>query len=74
MQAGRFEAALPHLEAAAPEDDDGDVHYQLARAFQALQRTDDAKAAMAEYQKRHQEQAAEEPAGGTGDEVLTPPE
>ena len=74
VQAGRFEAALPHLEAAAAEDEDGDVHYQLARAYQALQRTDAARDAMAEYQKRHQEQAPEEPAGGTADAELTPPE
>ena len=74
VQAGRFEAALPHLEAAAAEDDDGDVHYQLARAYQALQRTDAAREAMAEYQKRHREQAPEEPAGGTGEAELTPPE
>jgi predicted Zn-dependent protease len=74
VQAGRFEAALPHLEAAAAEDDDGDVHYQLARAYQALQRMDEAKAAMAEYQKRHREQAPEEPAGGSGDAEVTPPE
>jgi predicted Zn-dependent protease len=74
VQAGRFEAALPHLEAAATEDEDGDVHYQLARAYQALQRVDEARAAMTEYQKRHQEQAPEEPAGGTGDAELTPPE
>jgi hypothetical protein len=29
---------------------------------------------MAEYQKRHQAQAGEEPAGGTADAELTPPE
>jgi predicted Zn-dependent protease len=71
--AGRFEAALPHLQAAAAEDADGDVHYQLARAYQALQRMDEAKAAMAEYQKRHQQSAPEEPAGGEADATLTPP-
>ena len=72
--AGKFEAALPHLEAAATEDENGDVHYQLARAYQALQRMDDAKAAMVEYQKRHQQQAPEEPAGVAADVTLTPPE
>ncbi len=72
--AGKFEAALPHLEAAAPQDEDGDVHYQLARAYQALQRADAAKTAMAEYQRLHDMNAPEEPAGGAADAVLTPPE
>jgi predicted Zn-dependent protease len=73
VQAGRFQEALPHLEAAAAEDDDGDIHYQLARAYQALQRTDEARTAMAEYQKRHVPASETEPAGGTGDDTLTPP-
>jgi predicted Zn-dependent protease len=75
VQAGRFEEALPHLEAAAAEDDDGDVHYQLARAYQALQRGDEARAAMAEYQKRQQARAPEPAAPPTNpDEALTPPQ
>lgn len=74
MLAGRFDAALPHLEAAAPHDPDGDVHYQLARVYQALQRMDEAKTAMAEYQKRHDQQAPAEPAGTAADAALTPPE
>jgi predicted Zn-dependent protease len=74
VQAGRFEAALPHLEAAAVEDEDGDVHYQLARAYQALQRMDQAKLAMTEYQKRQAQQAPAEPAGGETEATLTPPE
>jgi predicted Zn-dependent protease len=74
VQAGRFEEALPHLEAAASQDEDGDVHYQLARAYQALRRMDEAKTAMAEYQKRHDQLATQEPAGGAADATLTPPE
>jgi predicted Zn-dependent protease len=74
VQAGRFQEALPHLEAAAANDDDGDVHYQLARAYQALQRGDEAKAAMAEYQKRQQARAPEPAAPPTNpNEGLTPP-
>jgi len=72
--AGKFDAALPHLQAAAARDEDGDVHYQLARAYQALQRPDEARAAMAEYQKLHAQQAPAEPAGGAADATLTPPE
>ncbi len=74
VQAGRFEAALPHLEAAALEDEDGDVHYQLARAYQALQRIDEAKLAMTEYQKRQAQHAPAEPAGGDAEMTLTPPD
>jgi predicted Zn-dependent protease len=75
VQAGRFQDAVPHLEAAAAEDEDGDVHYQLARAYQALRRVDEARAAMAEYQKRQQARAqgpATPPANPN--EPLTPPQ
>ena len=41
--AGKYEEALPHLEVAAKQDEDGDMHLQLARAFQALQRADAAR-------------------------------
>jgi predicted Zn-dependent protease len=71
--AGKFDAALPHLEAVASEDADGDIYYQLARAYQALQRMDEAKLAMTEYQKRQAQQASAEPAGGEAEETLTPP-
>jgi len=70
--AGRYEESLPFLQAAATSDDDGDVHYQLARAYQALQRPDEAAKAMAEYQKRRQNAA--EPPTAAKEEALTPPE
>jgi predicted Zn-dependent protease len=73
LQAGRYAEALPHLEAASADDEDGDVHFQLARAYQGLQRPDDARTAMAEYQKRHHQQT-EEPPTGNKEEALTPPE
>ena len=50
------------------------MHYQLARAYQALQRMDEAKLAMTEYQKRQAQQAPAEPAGGEAEATLTPPE
>ena len=73
MQAGRFANAVPHLEAASADDANGELHLQLARAYQALQRGDEARAAMAEYQKRHQQEAAEAPTDAK-EESLTPPE
>ncbi len=35
LQAGRDADAVPHLEKALPLDDDGSLHYQLARAYRA---------------------------------------
>jgi hypothetical protein len=61
---------MPLLIAAAKQDENGETHLQLARAFQALGRSADAQAAMAEYQKRHQRTAA--PTTAT-EQRLTPP-
>ena len=72
VQAGRYADALPHLEAAVAEDETGELHLQLARTYQALQREDEARKAMSEYQKRHQETAA--PPTDAKEETLTPPE
>jgi len=72
VQAGRYEEAVPHLKAAAADDEDGDVHYQLARAYQALDRPVEAQKAMTEYQKRRQRAAPKQSSDG-GDKVLTPP-
>lgn len=69
VQAGRYEEALPHLTAAARDDGNGDVHYQLGRAFQALGRPADAQKAMEEYRKRH-ERAVQATAT---EAALTPP-
>jgi predicted Zn-dependent protease len=43
--------AIPQLEKAVSLDDDGSLHYSLARACQAAGRTDEAKKAMQEYQQ-----------------------
>ena len=77
LQAGDATGALPHLEAAAAGDDpqsDGTAHYQLAQAYQRLGRTDRAKAALAEYQKRQAAvQASTAPAATDSAPTLTPP-
>jgi predicted Zn-dependent protease len=72
VQAGRFEESLPFLQSAAATDEDGDVHYQLARAYQALQRPADAAQAMAIYQRK-KAQAAPPPEAAPEPE-LTPPD
>ena len=55
---GKTEAAIPHLEKALELDDDGSLHYQLARAYQAAGSQEKARTAMAAYQeilKKNQE-------------------
>jgi len=59
---GKFAEAVPHLEKASQLDEDGSLHYQLSRAYQASGNQVKAQAAMAQYrelQKRTQEQKEE---------------
>ncbi|MDX2269114.1 MAG: tetratricopeptide repeat protein [Bryobacter sp.] len=65
MQAGRPADALPHATAALPLDQDGSLHFQLARAYQSAGLAEDAKRTMAIYQQirarlRAQDQALEQ--------------
>ena len=46
---GRNSEAIPHLEAAAGLDDDGSLHYSLARAYQAAGDKERARASMEQY-------------------------
>lgn len=58
---GKNQEAVSHLEKAVELDDDGSLHYQLARAYQAFGDADRAKTTMAKYQeilKRVEEQKA----------------
>ena len=50
-RSGKSAAAIPHLEAALDIDDDGSLHYQLARAYQATGASQKAQATMAQYQE-----------------------
>lgn len=47
-------AAIPHLEKAISLDDDGSLHYSLARACQSAGQTEEARKAMQEYQQIRQ--------------------
>ena len=69
VQAGRYEEALPHLIVAAKDDEDGETHLQLARAFQALGRAADAQKALADYKRLHERTAP----SGNAEKALTPP-
>ena len=52
MLAGKPAAAIPHLLAALPIDQDGSLRYQLSRAYQATGQADLAKTTLEEYQAR----------------------
>jgi predicted Zn-dependent protease len=51
MLTGDASTALPHLEAARETDEDGSLHYQLSRAYQARGQTDRAEAALRRSQE-----------------------
>lgn len=48
---GKNLEAVPHLEKAVDIDEDGSLHYQLARAYQSVGAREKAQAAMARYQE-----------------------
>ena len=50
MRTGKPLAAIPHLEAVLEADDDGSLHFQLARAYRAAGNAAKANQAMTEYQ------------------------
>jgi tetratricopeptide (TPR) repeat protein len=59
---GKFAEAIPHLEKSLELDDDGSLHYQLARAYQAAGDATKARTAMTQYQellKKNQQQKEE---------------
>jgi tetratricopeptide (TPR) repeat protein len=49
LQSGNAAAAVPHLELALKTDEDGSLHYQLARAYQATGRPELAKQTLEKY-------------------------
>jgi len=59
---GKNTEAVPHLERALELDDDGSLHYQLARAYQASGAAEKARTTMAQYQEilKHNEQVKDE--------------
>ena len=50
LQVGRQADAIPHLKAALEIDEDGSLHYQLARAYQATGQAALAKQMLAKYE------------------------
>ena len=51
VQLGRFAEAIPHLEMVLNEDEDGSLHYQLARAYQGTGQAEKAKPLLQKYQE-----------------------
>jgi len=51
LQTGAAERAIPHLMTALSSDEDGSLHFQLARAYQATGRENLAKDALEKYQQ-----------------------
>ncbi len=72
MTLGEAAKAIPHLRRALAADEDGSLHYQLARAYQRTGQLDDARETMAQYQKIKQQLEAEE-RRLDAEVVITPP-
>jgi tetratricopeptide (TPR) repeat protein len=72
VQLGRFAEAIPHLEQVLAEDEDGSLHYQLARAYQGTGQAEKAKPLLQKYQEM---QRASQPAANSGaPPAITPPD
>ena len=60
LESGSPEQAIPQLEAAVAEDEDGVRHFQLARAYQAAGKREQAAAVLREYKEILSRRAASE--------------
>jgi len=69
---GQAEKAVPHLKTALPIDEDGSLHYQLGRAYQARGELALARELLKKYQEIHTTQEAENKAVEKEVEI-TPP-
>lgn len=54
LQLGSFEEAIPQLGAALAIDEDGRIHYQLARAYQGAGREEPARLTLEQYRQIQQ--------------------
>jgi predicted Zn-dependent protease len=70
---GQSGKAIPYLKAALPIDDDGSLHYQLGRAYQASGQVELARQTLKEYQKIHDQQETEKQSLNR-DIQITPPQ
>ena len=73
MQTGQPAKAIPHLKLALPIDQDGSLHYQLGRAYQAQGERELASAMLKQYQEMQRAHQAENQQVEK-EVALTPPE
>jgi predicted Zn-dependent protease len=71
---GRPADAIPQLERALPADVDGSLRLQLARAYQAAGRAEEARAALKDYEDFRKAAEPEGDAAGKGGPPITPPD
>jgi Flp pilus assembly protein TadD len=71
VQKQYFAAAIPLLELEIPDDKDGSVHVQLARAYKGA--GNDEKAAQLLTRSQELQRAAQERNAATGQRTITPP-
>jgi tetratricopeptide (TPR) repeat protein len=69
---GKFAEAAPHLEKALELDDDGSLHYQLARAYQASGNQAKAQTAMTRYQELQKKVADQKEEAAREAQILPP--
>jgi predicted Zn-dependent protease len=72
LAVGNAAAAIPHLKVALTSDEDGSLHYQLARAYQATGKSQLAKQILLDYQKIQESSTAAKDASRR-DVAVTPP-
>jgi len=72
LAVGKARDAIPHLKAALAADEDGSLHYQLARAYQVTGQPGLAQAMLEDY-RRTQRSAATATATARRDVEITPP-
>ena len=72
LAVGNAAAAIPHLKVALSSDDDGSLHYQLARAYQTNGQSQLAKQVLLDYQKIQKSSTATKEAARQ-DVDITPP-
>jgi tetratricopeptide (TPR) repeat protein len=56
---GQADKAIPHLKAALSVDEDGSLHYELGRAYQAHGQLELARQMLKQYQEIHSKQEAD---------------
>jgi tetratricopeptide (TPR) repeat protein len=60
MQLGQDAAAVPHLKAALPIDEDGSLHYQLGQAYRTTGQMELAKQTLTTYQQMQRDVKAQQ--------------